>query len=62
MRAQLAEWGEEPELRLDGVGPNERKRVASAVFGCGYAVSEGPLGKRVGREWKIVLPRILGTL
>ena len=51
---------EEPELRLDGVGQKERGRERPVLL-LGV-VSEGPLGRRVGRDWKIVLPRIMGTL
>ena len=32
------------------------------LLGVVMLVSEGPLGRRVGRDWKIVLPRIMGTL
>lgn len=49
-------------MELDRGTEGERKRAASAAVGCGCAVSVGPLGKRLGREWKIVLPRILGIL
>lgn len=39
----------------------ERKRVANGIIGCGYAIIEGPFGRRVEKQWKIVLPRISGT-